>query len=201
MRAIFGALPKLSGEVYIQGEHADIKMPRDAIGLGLGLLTEDRKKDGIVGTMTIGENMTLSILRRLRRLFYLDQVKERRVIDEYFSSLSIKAPSSRTSILNLSGGNQQKVVLAKSLMTDTKVLFLDEPTRGIDVGAKAEIYKIIKELSLRGLSIIMVSSEHPELVAMCDRFIVLGNGRVVGELNRSNVSEKTLIRVASFQTA
>mgnify|MGYP000866522944 CR=1 FL=1 len=143
--------------------------------------------------------MTLSILRRLRRLIYLDQKKERRVIDEYFRSLAIRAPSPRASILTLSGGNQQKVVLAKSLMTDMKVLFLDEPTRGIDVGAKAEIYKIIRDLSLRGLSIVMVSSEHPELVAMCDRFVVLGGGRVVGELDRSNVSEKTLIRVASFQ--
>lgn len=201
MRAIFGALPRLSGEVYIQGKRVDIKMPRDAISHGLGLLTEDRKKDGIVGTMTTGENMTLSILRRLRRMFYLDQKKERGVIEAYFKSMSIKAPSSRTSILNLSGGNQQKVVLAKSLMTEMKVLFLDEPTRGIDVGAKAEIYKIIKDLSLRGLSIVMVSSEHPELVAMCDRFIVLGNGRIAGELDRSNVSEKTLIHVASFQNA
>lgn len=199
MRAVFGALPKLAGEVYISGKRVDIKTPNDAISLGIGLLTEDRKKDGIIGAMSTGENMTLSILKKLRHILFLDRKKENEYVDEYFASLNIKAPSSKTNIMNLSGGNQQKAVLAKSLMTDMKVLFLDEPTRGIDVGAKAEIYKIIRDLSLKGLSIVMVSSEHPELVAMCDRFIVLGGGRISGELDRTNVSEKMLIQVASFQ--
>lgn len=199
MRAVFGALPKLAGKVYLEGSEVHITSPKTAIDKGIGMLTEDRKKDGIVGTMNIGENMTLSILKRLSRGLALDKKFEKQSINAFFSSLNIKAPSANTGILNLSGGNQQKVVLAKSLLTDMKVLFLDEPTRGIDIGAKAEIYKIIKELSLKGLSIVMVSSEYPELVAMCDRFVVLGRGHVLGELNRAQASEKELIRMASFE--
>ena len=199
MRAVFGALPRLEGKVYLEGREVRIDSPKAAIDKGIGMLTEDRKKDGIVGSMNIGENMTLSILKKLRNRLALNKKREKQCVDEYFSALNIKAPSARTSILNLSGGNQQKVVLAKSLLTDMKVLFLDEPTRGIDVGAKAEIYKIIKELSLKGLSIVMVSSEYPELVAMCDRSVVLGKGRVLGELDREHASEKEIIRIASFE--
>lgn len=199
LRAVFGALPKLNGTVHIDGRKVHIDSEKSAIQHGLGFLTEDRKKDGIVGPMNIGENMTLSILRKISGRLALNKGRERQAVDKYFKSLEIKAPSARTNILNLSGGNQQKVVLAKSLMTDMRVLFLDEPTRGIDVGAKAEIYKIIHDLSANGLSIVMISSEYPELVAMCDRFVILGNARVVGELDRANASEKELIRIASFE--
>jgi len=200
LRAVFGALPKKAGKVFLEGKEVHIPNEDTAISLGLGFLTEDRKKDGIVGSMNVGENMTLSILKKLVNRIFLNHKKEKQAIDEYFAALGIKAPSAKTSIMNLSGGNQQKVVLAKSLMTDMKVLFLDEPTRGIDVGAKAEIYKIIHDLSARGLSIVMISSEYPELVAMCDRFVILGDGKVVGELDRSQASEKELIRLASFKS-
>jgi D-xylose transport system ATP-binding protein len=197
VRAIFGALPKRSGRVYVDGRQRLIADPADAIANGLGLLTEDRKKDGVVGSMDILQNMTLAVLSRISRLGFIKSRAERAQAEEYFNSMRIKAPSLRANILTLSGGNQQKVVLAKSLMTDMRVLFLDEPTRGIDVGAKSEIYKIIRELSVKGLSIVMISSEHPELLAMCDRFVVLAGGRVVGELKRGEADEATLLRLIS----
>jgi ABC-type sugar transport system ATPase subunit len=198
LRAVFGALPKLGGRVFIDGREVHITSPASAIRHGLGLLTEERKKDGIISTMNIGENMTLSIFGKISRHGLFDRKLEAAAVSRYFKSLAIKAPSHRTAVTSLSGGNQQKVVLAKSLMTDMKVLFLDEPTRGIDVGAKSEIYKIIKELADGGLSIVMISSEYPELLAMCDRFVVIGNGRIVGEMAKAEATESRLIKLASM---
>jgi ABC-type sugar transport system ATPase subunit len=197
IRAIFGALPKAGGNVYINGKKCVIANPTDAIKNGIGLLTEDRKKDGVVGAMNIIQNMTLSILNKISWFSFINNRREQEKAKNYFESMRIKAPSIKANILNLSGGNQQKVVLAKSLLTDMKVLFLDEPTRGIDVGAKAEIYKIVQDLSSKGLSIVMISSEHPELLAMCDRFVVIGNGRIVGELPKAEADETKIIRMAS----
>jgi ABC-type sugar transport system ATPase subunit len=197
LRAIFGSLPKVSGDVYVEGKKCNIANPADAIRNGIGFLTEDRKKDGIVATMNILQNMTLSTLKKISRFGFIQNRAERGKAEDYFWSMHIKAPSLKTGILNLSGGNQQKVVLAKSLLTDMKVLFLDEPTRGIDVGAKAEIYKIIQDLSSKGLSIVMISSEHPELLAMCDRFVVIGNGRIAGGLTKAEADETKIIRMAS----
>jgi len=197
LRAVFGALPKRNGKVFIDGKECNISSPFDAINHGIGLLTEDRKKDGIVGPMNIEQNMTLSVLDKISRLMFIRSRTEQEKANKYFQSMRIKAPSLKTNILNLSGGNQQKVVLAKSLLTDMKVLFLDEPTRGIDVGAKSEIYKIIQELSSNGLSIVMISSEHPELLAMCDRFVVIGKGRFIGELDKEEADETTILHMAS----
>jgi len=197
LRAIFGALPKRGGRVLLDGKECDIRSTRGAIRHHIGFLTEDRKKDGIVGTMNIKENMSLSILRQIAAGPFISRQKEENKVLRYFDLLKIKAPSIKTNITNLSGGNQQKVVLAKSLLTDMKVLFLDEPTVGIDVGAKAEIYKIIKNLAESGLSIIMVSSEYPELIAMCDRILVIANGRVAGEVPGSEANETNLIRLSS----
>jgi len=197
LRAVFGALPKKSGDVYVDGVKRKINSPKDAISAGIGLLTEDRKKDGIIGTMEIIQNMTISVLKKISRFRFLSGRIEVEKAERYFKAMKIRAPSMHVNILNLSGGNQQKVVLAKSLITDMKVLFLDEPTRGIDVGAKSEIYKIIRELSSAGVSIIMISSEHPELLAMCDRFVVLGNGRIVGELSKAEADEAKILRMAS----
>ncbi|MEM1485681.1 sugar ABC transporter ATP-binding protein [Oscillospiraceae bacterium PP1C4] len=198
LRAVFGALPKTSGEVLVDGKHVSITSPKEGIKCGLGLLTEERKKDGVISTMNIGENMTLSILKKISQHTIINKKNEQVRIDDYFESLKIKAPSQKTNIMSLSGGNQQKVILAKSLLTDMKVLFLDEPTRGIDIGAKSEIYKIIETLANKGLSIVMISSEYPELLAMCDRFVVIGNGRVVGELTKEEASEVKLIKMASM---
>ena len=197
LRAVFGALPKRAGKIYINGEEVAIHNTAAAIRNNIGFLTEDRKKDGIVSTMDICQNMTLSILKEISGGGFIDKNEENRRVMHYFDMLKIKAPSAQTMVINLSGGNQQKVVLAKSLLTDMKVLILDEPTVGIDVGAKAEIYKIIKTLAESGLSIVMISSEMPELLAMCDRFVVIANGYVAGELGKEEADETTLIRMAS----
>jgi ABC-type sugar transport system ATPase subunit len=197
LRAVFGALPRRDGKVFIENTERHINDTRSAIRNGIGFLTEDRKKDGFVGTMNIQENMTLSILKKITTASFIDTRLEEEKVRQYFDSLKIKAPSQKTQIINLSGGNQQKVVLAKSLLTEMKVLLLDEPTVGIDVGAKSEIYKIIKELAEAGLAIVMVSSEYPELLAMCDRFVIIANGRVAGELKKNEADEEKIIRMAS----
>ena len=197
LRAVFGALPRNSGKVFINNIEQKITDTRSAITSGIGFLTEDRKKDGFVSTMNVHENMTLSILRKISKGSFINSKVENKMAARYFDGLKIKAPSMKTDIINLSGGNQQKVVLAKSLLTDMRILFLDEPTVGIDVGAKAEIYKIIKELAESGISIVMVSSEYPELLAMCDRFIVIANGRVAGVLSKAEANEAAIIHMAS----
>ncbi|MCL2128494.1 MAG: sugar ABC transporter ATP-binding protein [Treponema sp.] len=197
LRAIFGAQPRRSGKVFIGGKERKITDTRSAIACGIGFLTEDRKKDGFVASMNIQENMTLSILKKISRAAFINRKSENDKASRFFDALKIKAPSLKTEIINLSGGNQQKVVLAKSLLTDMNILFLDEPTVGIDVGAKAEIYKIIKDLAESGISIVMVSSEYPELIAMCDRFIVIANGLVAGELSKDKANEAAIIHMAS----
>lgn len=195
--AIFGYLPKKNGKVYFEGNEINIKNPTDAINKGIGFLSEDRKKNGFVWSMSIKENMTLTILKDLKKGLFMNDKIEHDITKKYFKELQIKAPSLNTIISTLSGGNQQKVILAKWLMTNLKVLMLDEPTRGIDVGTKSEIYKLINELAKKGISIIMISSELPELVAMCDRFVVLGKGIVQKEFKKGEVSEVDIMRAAS----
>ncbi len=197
LKAIFGAMPKAGGRVYIEGKEVYIKEPSDAIYYGLGLLTEDRKNDGLVGTMNIKENMTLPILKKISNRSFIDFSQEEKLAMKYFETLDIKAPDLGTNILTLSGGNQQKVILAKWLLTDLRILFLDEPTRGIDVGTKAEIYKLISALAAEGLSIVMISSELPELLAMCDRFVVLAKGRVQAEIDGKDATQKNIMNAAA----
>ncbi len=195
--AIFGALPKQAGKLYLEGKEVRISEPIEAIKLGLGFLSEDRKKNGFIWTMSIRENMTLVCLRNLLKGLFVDRQKELSLAEEYFEKLSVKAPSLDTQITNLSGGNQQKVILAKWLMSNIKILMLDEPTRGIDVGTKSEIYKLMQELTDMGISIILISSEMPELLAMCDRLVVLGKGTVQCEMLRGEANEVNLMRAAS----
>jgi len=197
VNALFGTIPKKSGKVYLKGQAVEIKTPGQAKQLGIGLLTEDRKKNGFIGTMSICHNMTLTILKRIKGLFLINKSKETKIASEYYDKLRVKAPDMDVLISSLSGGNQQKVILAKWLMTDLNIIILDEPTRGIDVGAKAEIYKIMQELVEKGISIIMISSEMPELMAMCDRFVVLGKGKVQGVLEREEATETLLFKTAS----
>ena len=147
--------------------------------------------------MDIRQNMTLATLRRLVSGPFIDRIKENEQARMYFDKLRVKAPGLETLIVNLSGGNQQKVILAKWLMANPRVLLLDEPTRGIDVGTKSEIYKLMQELTDMGISIIMISSEMPELLAMCDRLVVLGRGVVQAEFRRGEADEVRLLRVAS----
>ena len=195
--AIFGVITHATGQIFKNGREIFIREPIDAKRHGIGLLTEDRKKNGYIGTMTICENMTITILKKLVKGLLLDRKAENRIAGEYFNRLNVKAPGLFTRITNLSGGNQQKVILAKWLICGLDILFLDEPTRGIDVGTKSEIYKLILQLAQSGVSIVMITSEIAELVAICDRVVVLGKGRVQKEFNKDEADEVSIIRAAS----
>jgi D-xylose transport system ATP-binding protein len=198
LRAIFGVLPKVRGDVYIDGQLCQIHETKDAIEQGICMLSEDRKFDGYVSTMNIRENMTLSSLKKVSQRTFINRNLEKKLARQHFDYLKIKAASPEISIVTLSGGNQQKVIIAKSLLTDAKILFLDEPTRGVDVGTKNEIYKIIGDLSRKGISIIIISSELPELIGLCDRFIVLCNGYISAEFSSANVSQQAILHAAAF---
>ncbi|MCC7382462.1 MAG: sugar ABC transporter ATP-binding protein [Deltaproteobacteria bacterium] len=198
VEGIFGAFPaRTQGSVSIEGRALVRKSPRDAIAAGIGLLTEDRKLLGLVLGMTVAENATLAILDSLTRFGAIDHLEERRRASEMVRSLRIKTPSIDTPVGSLSGGNQQKVVLARWLLAKPKVLILDEPTRGVDVGAKAEIYQLIDQLARDGVGIIIISSELPEVLGMSDRLLVMREGRKVAELSRAEATEQ---RVMSFAT-
>jgi ABC-type sugar transport system ATPase subunit len=197
VNAIFGAIPRSSGEVYVDGEKAVIEKPFDAIKYKMALLTEDRKASGYVGSMTVRENISLASFRKISKQGILNPKSEKNQTSDQFKSLNVKAPGIETNIMNLSGGNQQKVVLAKWLMSEAKILFLDEPTRGIDIGAKVEIYSLMAELVRQGAAIVLISSELPEFLALCDRFIIMYEGKPKGEFERGKFDEKTFVRVAT----
>ncbi|NLE20947.1 MAG: sugar ABC transporter ATP-binding protein [Clostridiales bacterium] len=198
VNAIFGAIRRKSGELFLDGRPVRIRNPRDAIRSGLALLTEDRKKDGFVAAFNVTLNATLARFRQLARHSVIDRRREESAASEYVDKINIKLRDLRDNILQLSGGNQQKVVLSKWLMTRPRVLFLDEPTRGIDVGAKAQIYELICDLAQEGIAVVMISSELPELVGMCDRFVVLSEGKVAAERQRGEADEEALLRLATL---
>ncbi|MDR1535259.1 MAG: sugar ABC transporter ATP-binding protein [Planctomycetota bacterium] len=186
-RLVFGADPRDSGEIFIDGGRADIRSPEDAIRNGIGFLTENRKDEGLVLHLSITRNISLPILGSLRRgpfrfITIIDHRRDQAIAEDYFRKLDIRAPSVRKLAGELSGGNQQKVVFAKWIASNSKVLIVDEPTRGIDVGAKVEIYHLINNLAAEGVAILMVSSELPEMLGMSDRILVMCNGRITGEL-------------------
>lgn len=194
--SIFGYKNKAcAGEVFIDGKKVTISSPLDAKKYGLGLLTEDRKINGFVGLMDVKENITLPNLKMVSKGGVINKSDERSQAQQYKDSLSIKANSIRTNLMTLSGGNQQKVVLGKWLMSQPKVLFLDEPTRGIDVGAKYEIYKLIENLAYEGMSVLLISSEWEELMNLCDRFVVLAKGNAVADLKRDEIDELQVNRL------
>jgi ABC-type sugar transport system ATPase subunit len=197
VNALFGGIRKTSGDIYIDSELVQIEKPADAIEHRIGLLTEDRRASGFVGTMNIRENISLASLEKISSKGFLNKKEEVRLTGEQFTALRVKAPGLETSILNLSGGNQQKVVLGKWLMSDVRILFLDEPTRGIDVGTKVELYNIMFKLAQKGVAIVMISSELPELMAVCDRFIVLCEGRVTGHFEHEDITEELFIKAAT----
>jgi ribose transport system ATP-binding protein len=199
LETIFGAHPRrlVSGEVDIAGRRVTIRSPRQAIRAGLAFLTEDRKGQSLATMLSVRFNITLASLRRLLRWFGLDRRRERSIVLAQIARLRIKTPSPATVVNTLSGGNQQKVALAKSLLTEPKVVLMDEPTRGIDVGGKAEIYGLINELAQAGTGILMVSSEMPELLAMCDRILVLCEGRVTAELDRAEATQERILEAAT----
>ncbi len=196
-RAIFGADSIDSGQILINGKPVDIRSPRHAISLGIGLVTEDRKALGLVLGMAVRENISLANLNILTRLGFIRRGKEREVAEGYVEDILIKTPSIEQAVQNLSGGNQQKVVLAKWLFTKSKVLIFDEPTRGIDVGAKTEIYQLMNRLAESGAAIIMISSELPEVLGMSDRILVMHEGKLAGELSRQEATQERIMQLAT----
>lgn len=195
-RAVFGIDPIRSGEIFLDGNKISIRSPADAISHGIGFLTEDRKDQGIVPMMSVKENISLPGLRPLQKATVISSRRERVVVDKHVSDLRIKTPSTKQSVKFLSGGNQQKVVLAKWLNMQPDVIILDEPTRGIDVGAKTEIYNIMGEIARNGKAIIMISSEMEEVIAISDRAVVLFEGRKTGEVLRQDYTQELLMHYA-----
>ncbi len=196
--ALFGAFPKeTSGDVFIDGRKVRLRSPLEAIRNGIGLVTEDRKRFGLVLIMSVGENITLACMRALSKFQWVSAKKERAVIEEYTKELNIKTASSRVAVNTLSGGNQQKVVMAKWLANSPGILILDEPTRGVDVGARFEIYQIINKLVESGVSVIMVSSELQEVLGMCDRVLVMCEGKITGEFTREEATQEKIMSCAT----
>lgn len=193
MRLIFGADPRDSGKILLHGEELRLRSPADAVQAGIGMLTEDRKGQGLVLGLPVRENMTLASLANFRKWGRINRAYEGQVVNEQVKTLSIVTPSIEHLARNLSGGNQQKVVLAKWLLTESKVLIFDEPTRGVDVGAKEEIYEIMRFLAQQGVTILMVSSDLPEVLRMGDRIIVMSEGRISGELSRDEATQERLM--------
>jgi ABC-type sugar transport system ATPase subunit len=193
--AIFGLDPTASGRVWIQGVACSPRSPREAMRLGLGLVPEDRKRHGLVLSMGARENITLPFLRRFARAGWIRRNAERELAEGYRRRLRIRTPDMDTPALSLSGGNQQKLVIARWVASRCAALIVDEPTRGVDVGAKAEIHALIDELAREGVGIVLISSELPELVNLATRVLVLRHGRMTGELPRTQLTQDALIRL------
>jgi len=196
-RLIFGLERRDSGLIYVDGKQVQINKPSDAIDLGIAYVPEDRKTQGLILKWTVRENVTLPQLGKVSRWGLIDFQTEESIAQEYVRSLDIKTPSTHQQVMYLSGGNQQKVVVAKWLMGAPRILILDEPTRGIDVGAKSEIYALMSRLAKQGLGIILISSDLPEILGMSDRIIVMREGRITGELDRPMATEEKIMRYAT----
>jgi ribose transport system ATP-binding protein len=197
VRAIFSADPTEKGEILLDGTRLKIRSPRDAVRSGLGLVPEDRKTQGILLSMSVRENLTLTDLGGVSgRLGVIRRDRESTKSLDLMEGLGIKAESTEAGAGKLSGGNQQKVVLAKWLGRACRVIFMDEPTRGIDVGAKVEIYQLINDLASKGISVVVISSEMLELMGLCDRILVMREGRINGELERPDFSEDRIMKLS-----
>jgi ABC-type sugar transport system ATPase subunit len=196
LNSLCGRFPN-TGRVLVDGRPTRIETPRSAKLAGIGLITEDRKKDGLLFNFTIRENITLSNLQAISRWRLIRPRQERAVVDDLMKKLTIRAKSPATMVGNLSGGNQQKVLFAKALMAGPKVLLLDDPTKGVDVGTKYEIYKLMFQLATQGVSLVLTSSELPELLAMCDRFLVLQNGKIKDRLTKAEASADRIMQAAT----
>jgi ABC-type sugar transport system ATPase subunit len=195
--ALFGQIVRgVKKDIFIDGKQVIVNKPRDAIGLGIGFVTEERKRNGIIWMLSIKDNMLVASLKDIPGVLFVDEKTEKTIAEKAFVQLRIKAPGLHTKVINLSGGNQQKVVLSKWLLKNLRILFIDEPTKGIDVGSKAEIYKLLSELVLGGMSVLMVSSDMPELISMSDRCIVINNGKITGEFNKNEISSEAIMAAA-----
>ncbi len=196
MRALYGADPKLAGKIFLNGQAIKIKRPKDAVKHNICLLTEDRKSQGLIIDMPCYVNISLADLKHITKWGLIDKQAERKAAEQLVKDLGIKTPSIDQIVRNLSGGNQQKVVIAKWLFRNTEVFICDEPTRGIDVGAKYEIYNLLWELASQGKGLIVVSSDLPELMGICHRLIVFSKGKLVGQLERSEFDQERILALA-----
>jgi inositol transport system ATP-binding protein len=197
MRSLFGLDPRTSGIIKIKGKEVNIKNVRQSIDNGMVMLSEDRRRYGIIPMRSVMENTTISYLKKVFYGFRRHKKVEQNIVSDIFNRLRVKTPTLDTVIASLSGGNQQKVVLSKWLIRNPDILILDEPTRGIDVGAKFEIYKLMTDLVKEGKVVIMVSSELPELIGMCDRIYVMAKGTITGEINREDFSQELIMKYAT----
>lgn len=195
-KVIFGDLKKDSGHIILDGTDISVNSPDDAISKGIGLAPEDRKKEGLVLIRSVLENASLVIVKQLTKIGFVNRKLERAIATQFVKKMNVRTPSLEQQIGKLSGGNQQKVVLARWLAAKPKVLILDEPTRGIDVGAKAEIYKLIDELAGEGLAIMFISSELPEIIGLSDRVYVMCNGKITGELQHDELTEEKILELS-----
>ena len=199
-RLICGADRREAGEIFVGGKKADIRDPSDAVKAGIGYLSEDRKRFGLCLHLSVAENITLPSMEKFAGRLMVSERKVRHAASEYRERMSIKAPSVLSRVVSLSGGNQQKVVVAKWLVRNCDILIFDEPTRGIDVGAKSEIYKLMNQLAAQGKSIIMISSEMPELLRMSDRILIMCEGKKTGELTIEEATQEKIMALAAPRT-
>lgn len=200
MKVIYGALPATQGKIKLEGKVINPISPQDGLANGIAYISEDRKGDGLILGLSVKENMSLCALSQLSKGIQIQHSEEVIAVDDFISLFNIKTPSREQIIGNLSGGNQQKVAIAKGLMTRPKVLILDEPTRGVDVGAKKEIYQLINRFKQEGMSIILVSSEMPEVLGMSDRILVMHEGRISGEFDAKDANQENLLACAVGKT-
>ena len=196
MKAIYGALKRDSGQLVVEGKIINPRSPQEGLANGIAYISEDRKGDGLILGMSVKENMSLCSLKHFSKGMQLDHSAESLAVEDFIHLFNIKTPSKNQIIGNLSGGNQQKVAIAKGLMTRPKILILDEPTRGVDVGAKKEIYQLINQFKEEGMSIILVSSEMPEVLGMSDRILVMHQGRISGEFMAADADQEKLMACA-----
>lgn len=197
MQAIFGNIPVESGRIYIEGKEVKIRNPRQAIAAGIGFITEDRKTEGLLLEKSIAENIEIANLKKVSNNSVLSRVKQKEIVKRGIDEFRIKCFGPDHECSNLSGGNQQKVVLAKWIYTDPKILILDEPTRGVDIGAKKEIYSVINDMAAKGVAVIMVSSELPEVLGMSDRIMVVHEGRVTGIVDAAEADQAKIMTLAT----
>ena len=193
---LFGLTPGDSGSILLKGKPVTVNSPARAVELGIAYVPEDRRRHGVILEMPVSANATLAILRGISRGGLLDFAKERQIAAGYVERFGIKTPSLDTAVGNLSGGNQQKVALARWLATNPSIIILDEPTQGVDVGAKAEIHRLMGELAQRGLAIILISSELPEVLGMSDRIAVMHGGKIAGLLARAEATQEKILEMA-----
>lgn len=201
MRALFGLDRILKGELVLNGKRIECRSPEDAMDLGIALCPEDRKDQGIIPNLSVATNITVSILKKLlNKIGFVNKKEESAIVDESIKRFNIKTPDGEKKIVELSGGNQQKTIIARWLATNPCVLILDEPTKGIDVGAKSEFYKLICECSKKQIGVILISSELPEVIGLSDRIIVMKDGRITGEVGREEATEEKVLALAMLES-